>query len=95
MEKATISQLKNNLSTYLDKVRAGQSILICDRDQPIAKIERTAPGTGEDDRLARLERAGLIRRSSKKLQPDFFNRRLPKSSKSVLDALLDERKTGR
>lgn len=95
MEKATISQLKNNLSAYLDKVRAGQSILVFDRDQPIARIERTAPGSRGDDRLGRLERAGVVKRSMKKLPAEFFDSEMPSTKQSVLDALLEERRSGR
>ncbi len=40
MERVTISQLKNSLSAYLKKVRAGQTVLILDRDEPIAVLER-------------------------------------------------------
>jgi len=40
MEKATVSKLKDNLSAYLRKVRAGQSVVIYDRDLPIARLER-------------------------------------------------------
>ncbi len=40
MEKATISEIKNRLSAYLKKVKAGQSILILDRNQPVARLER-------------------------------------------------------
>ena len=40
MEKATISQLKNRLSEFLKKVRAGQTVVVFDRSQPIARIER-------------------------------------------------------
>ncbi len=32
MEKATISKLKDNLSAYLRKVRAGHAVVIYDRD---------------------------------------------------------------
>jgi antitoxin (DNA-binding transcriptional repressor) of toxin-antitoxin stability system len=63
MEKATISELKNRLSAYLKKVRAGQTVLILDRDQPIARLEAVGSGTAHDEKLARLEAAGLIRRS--------------------------------
>lgn len=95
MEKASISQLKNNLSAYLDKVRSGQTILVCDRDQPIARIERPPLGSQEDDRLTRLERAGLIKRATKKLSAEFFDTPLPEARESLLDALLDERRGGR
>ena len=40
MDKATISKLKNNLSAYLRKVRAGHAVVIYDRDVPIARLER-------------------------------------------------------
>ena len=33
-------KIKNRLSAYLKKVKAGQSILILDRDQPVARLER-------------------------------------------------------
>ena len=35
MERVTISQLRTNLSAYLKKVRAGETVLILDRDQPL------------------------------------------------------------
>ena len=64
MESVTISQLKNSLSAYLKKVRAGQTVLILDRDEPIAVLERVDQQIlGRDERLARLEQAGLIKRS--------------------------------
>ena len=64
MEKATISEIKNRLSAYLKKVKAGQSILILDGDQPVARLERVEREQHPDDRLTRLERAGLIKRAT-------------------------------
>ena len=58
MEKATISQLKNSLSAYLKKVRGGQSVLILDRNEPIAVLERVNSNERPEGRLARLEQAG-------------------------------------
>ncbi|HYG66838.1 MAG TPA: type II toxin-antitoxin system prevent-host-death family antitoxin [Anaeromyxobacteraceae bacterium] len=95
MEKATISELKNRLSAYLKKVRAGRSILIVDRDQPIAKLERIEAGAEGDDRLARLERAGLVRRGSGRLDLAALRRAAPRSRTSVLDALVQDRREGR
>ena len=51
MEHATISELKNQLSAYLKKVVAGSSVLIFDRNRPIAKIERVAETDHPDSRL--------------------------------------------
>lgn len=95
MEKATISQLKDRLSAYLKKVRAGRTILVVDRDQPIAHIERIEPGGAADDRVARLERAGLVRRGKGRVDPGALRRDMPRARASVLGALLDERREGR
>jgi antitoxin (DNA-binding transcriptional repressor) of toxin-antitoxin stability system len=95
MEKATISQLKDRLSAYLKKVRAGRSILIVDRDQPIARLERIEPGGKADDRIARLERAGLVRRGKGRIDLASLRRDVPRARASVLDALLEDRREGR
>jgi prevent-host-death family protein len=95
MNKATISQLKNHLSAYLRKVRAGQPLLVMDRDEPVARIERVEAGGAADGRLARLERAGLVRRASRALDPEAVAGKGPRARKSVLQALIDERREGR
>ena len=38
MKKAKIAELRNGLSRYLEHVRAGGSVLVYDRDTPIAEI---------------------------------------------------------
>ncbi|MBA2667461.1 MAG: type II toxin-antitoxin system prevent-host-death family antitoxin, partial [Trueperaceae bacterium] len=38
MKKASVSSVKNNLSSYLDLVRAGEAVLITDRGRPIARL---------------------------------------------------------
>jgi prevent-host-death family protein len=61
MEKATVSKLKDNLSAYLRKVRAGHPIVIYDRDVPIARLERIESTGRSADRLALLDAQGVIR----------------------------------
>lgn len=95
MEKATISQLKNGLSAYLKKVRAGQSILILDRNQPVARLERVVAGERGDERLDRLERAGLVRRPSAPVSLKELRAPAPKPRHSVTQALVEERREGR
>jgi antitoxin (DNA-binding transcriptional repressor) of toxin-antitoxin stability system len=95
MEKATISQLKDRLSAYLKKVRAGQSVLIVDRDEPIARLERIEAGAPGDDRLARLERAGLVRRGSGRIDTAALRRGAPGAGAGVLGALVEDRREGR
>lgn len=95
MNKATISQLKNHLSAYLRKVRSGQPLLVMDRDEPVARIERIEAGSATDDRLARLERAGLVRRAARPFDPAVVAGKGPRARKSVVQALIDERREGR
>ncbi|MCZ6868532.1 MAG: type II toxin-antitoxin system Phd/YefM family antitoxin [Gammaproteobacteria bacterium] len=95
MEKATISQVKNRLSAYLKKVRAGQTILILDRDEPIARLERVRAEEHPDDRLARLERAGLVRRALSPVSVEALRGPTPTSKRSVVAALLEERREER
>ncbi len=94
MEKATVSKLKNNLSAYLRKVRAGQPVLIYDRDLPIARIERIEASGRGTDRLALLESQGITRPAARPLSPrelrSLLPRLLPRSAR-LLDALTDER----
>src|SRR6266480_8068393 len=80
MKKARIAELKNNLSRYLEHVRGGGSVLVLDRDRPVAQLvplTRTPSGTGEGrERLARLERRGLIRRGTGG-KPEWLARHRP------------------
>lgn len=66
METVTVSRLKNELSAYLRKVRGGASVLVYDRDTPVARLVPLAPRAGEggaeEERFARLEAEGVIRR---------------------------------
>jgi antitoxin (DNA-binding transcriptional repressor) of toxin-antitoxin stability system len=64
MKTASVTESKNELSRLLRSVRAGKSILIMDRDVPVARLEPVAGGTLPDEpRLAALERQGLLRRN--------------------------------
>ena len=95
MEKATISEIKNRLSAYLKKVKAGQSILILDRDQPVARLVRVEREQHPDDRLTRLERAGLIRRATQPVPIKALKVPVAKAKSGVLQALMEERREGR
>ena len=98
MKKAKIAELKNNLSRYLDHVKGGESVLVLDRDQPVAQIvplHRSDRGSRDhESRLLRLERRGLIRRGTGDL-PDWLGKRKPPRLRgSVLKDLLREREGG-
>lgn len=94
MVTVRISDLKNRLSEYLRKVRAGETVIVLDRNRPIARIERIAATAGkeaEDARIARLEAAGLITRPTAPMPLDLLRKPGPKSKRSVVEALLEER----
>jgi antitoxin (DNA-binding transcriptional repressor) of toxin-antitoxin stability system len=94
MEQATISQLKNRLSAYLRLVKAGKNVLILDRDEPIATLE-PIKASQMDARLKRLRGDGVIRPARGRLPLDLLRDSAPKSKRSLLEALLEERREGR
>lgn len=96
MKTASVTESKNGLSGLLRSVRAGKSILIMDRDVPVARLEPVAGGTLPDEpRLAALERQGLVRRNGSAAGLLARLRQLPapkvKAGVSAVAALLAER----
>ncbi len=99
MKIATISQTKNNFSAMIDRVRNGETILIMDRNRPVARLEPVViPGDQDPEgRIERLERAGVLRRGSGMPVREILNKPPPKPVKGgdILKALLEEREKGR
>ena len=100
MKKASITETKNRLSALLDLVRHGETVLIMDRGRPVARLEPVQQGTGGGEtagRLARLERAGIIRQSPLVNADKLLLQPPPKAKRgaSALRALLEERAQGR
>jgi prevent-host-death family protein len=93
MKSATITEVKNQLSSIIDRVRAGESVIVTDRGQPVATIEPVRADADDGARLARLERSGIIRPASK--PPPSLHGALPIAKSSAVDALIEERRSGR
>lgn len=93
MIRASVSALKNGLSGYLRKVRAGQSVIVYDRDVPIARIERIEVGGSGADRVAQLRAAGLTRPPTRPMTARQWAglRAVVPARARLLDALLEER----
>lgn len=74
MRSTNIADLRNRLTQYLREVRAGEEIVVRDRQRPIAKI---IPFTVEDDGQndADLVAAGLMRKGSGNLPASFWKTR--------------------
>ena len=97
MRNARITELRDKLSEYLARVRKGETVIVYDRDTPIARLEPIAPAAGDVPEWVReAERRGIVTppkiRDGKRLSMPP-----PKPSQPVglLEALLEERRTGR
>jgi len=93
MKRARVSDLKNQLSRYLDYVRHGETVLVLDRQIPVAEL-RPVSQQAPTGKLAALERKGIIRRGSGRLPKKFFQEPLGGLRAGVLKALLEEREQG-
>ena len=99
MKKVTISELKNNLSAYLKKVQAGTSVLVYDRNCPVARIEPLGRHAADSERLARLYAAGILRPPRKPaLAAEALLARLRSGPKlpdaDLVTAVIEERASG-
>jgi prevent-host-death family protein len=97
MKKASVTDAKNNLSALLDGVKAGASVLIVDRGRPVARLEPVAGHLADEGRLGRLVRDGAVRPGHGHPPKAIFTSPPPRpaAGASALEALLDDRRTGR
>lgn len=56
-----VRELKNQLSSYLDRVKAGEEVTVTEHGRPIARLTAIAPDV---DRRAALIEAGIVRPAS-------------------------------
>ena len=96
MKTATITEAKNGLSALIDRVRAGESVVITDRGVPVAVLEPVSGRVDLEDRMQRLERAGVVRRGTGKPPIELIRTPGPKlkDGLSIVDAVLEERRSG-
>ena len=82
-----IRALKNALSRYMERVRAGEDVIVTDRGRPVARL---VPLDTADNRLADLVAAGVVR------APDTRMRRIPEhritATGSVSDLVAEQRR---
>lgn len=96
MRTATITETKNNLSALLDLVRGGETVLILDRGRPVARLESALVEPTDEGRVERLERRGLVRRGRCGLAAVLEGTSpQPAAGGSVVEALLEDRASGR
>ncbi len=99
MKTVTLTEAKAGLSGLLRRVARGEVILILSRGQPVARLSPPLDvelGTSQD-RMARLEKDGIVRRGTRPPSLDFLRLPAPRLTprQGLLAALLDEREEGR
>jgi prevent-host-death family protein len=96
MQRATITEAQNGLSALIDRVRAGESVLITDRGVPVARLAPAGASADADDLpLARLGRAGIVRRGPG--DPGWILDRPPTRTvdgRGISDLVLEDRESG-
>jgi prevent-host-death family protein len=80
MKKAKVSELKSKLSSYLAEVRNGDTVIVCDRNTPIARM---IPFDRDTDDLE-------IREASRPISELFSARPVPLRKKVNVDRILRE-----
>lgn len=81
-----IRELKNDLSRYIDRVRAGEEVIVTDRGRPVARL---SPLDQSNDRLSDLVAAGIVRppTNAKRHHPPRIKAKGP-----VSDLVADQRR---
>ena len=74
-------ELRNNLSRYLDRVKAGDEVIVTDRGRPVARLSQVDQST---DRLAELIAAGLAQPAIRRTRSAHKARIRPTGSVSAL-----------
>ncbi len=88
--KVGTKSLKNNLSLYLRRVRAGETVTVTDRGVPVAELRAVSSVKDkETDALRRLADEGLVTVGTGKVKP-FAAQRLARGAR-LSDAVLDDR----
>lgn len=100
MKTANVGTLRNNLSKYLALVRKGETVEILDRKTPIARLTpiepSMKPGKGSlSPWIQQMIREGKIRPGTGNFDPELLKRPPGNKNARVVEALLEERRTGR
>ncbi|MBX9578159.1 MAG: type II toxin-antitoxin system prevent-host-death family antitoxin [Chthoniobacterales bacterium] len=98
MLQANISTAKNNLCSFLEKVQRGETIIISDRNHPIAIL---SPYQATEVSKKWSERLALLSKNLKVTLPKISKKKklrlpiVPNKPVHLLDALLEERRASR
>jgi prevent-host-death family protein len=92
MRTVNIADLKNNLSAHLERVRAGEELLVKDRNRPIARLVPLTSGEDLDAEELELAATGIVRLPSGSLPDSFWKMPAPRVSfEDAVSAVTSER----
>jgi antitoxin (DNA-binding transcriptional repressor) of toxin-antitoxin stability system len=83
-----------DVSRLPEELKSGEEIELRENGRIVAKVLPVEQQTPEE-RIDELARQGKVRKGTGTLPDDFFTRPLPKAESSILEQLLEDRRTGR
>ena len=96
MNSVNIADLKNQLSKYLNRVRAGEEIVIKDRNLPVAKIvPLSLADDAEAEELALIASGQMMPPRVKKLPGSFWKMGGPRLSVAKAAQAISRDREGR
>jgi prevent-host-death family protein len=90
MKSVNIAELKNRLSLYLKEVKAGEEILVRDRDRPVARIVPLTHALDQDDELLVLAARGKIRLGEGVIDDSFWGLPAPRVKPEILRGAMEQ-----
>jgi prevent-host-death family protein len=97
MRTVNIAELKNKLSTYITYAKAGETVIIRDRNTPVAQLVPMPALDDLDEEERELIASGKMRAAQRPWNPERFLA-MPRGKiegNGLTQALLDERAEGR
>jgi prevent-host-death family protein len=86
--EVAVSELRANLSAWLDRARHGEEVVVTERGLPVARLL----GIGTAAKLERLTTEGIIGRPSQGNRPLASASRRRRAKESVADLVSDQRR---
>jgi prevent-host-death family protein len=83
-----VTELRAHLSEWLDRVRAGDEVVVTDRGVPVARLL----GLSATATLQRLAAEGVIGRDASTPRPTATGRSRPRSRRPLSDIISEQRR---
>jgi prevent-host-death family protein len=84
----TVTELRAHLSSWLERARNGDEVVITDRGVPVARLT----GLATTATLERLTAGGVIGRPAAPRRPSASGRARPRPRRSLADIVSDQRR---